>query len=96
MSLSSAFVHLRVHTEYSIVDSVVRIDAQGRVEVLAEAAQGATGSTSVALARDGRTAYVTTNGGMFLPPAGEAPRSVVVTVMIGSSTFGTCSTPRRP
>ncbi len=53
-----------------IYNSVVRIDAQGRVEVLAEAAQGATGSTSVALARDGRTAYVTTNGGMFLPPAG--------------------------
>ncbi len=26
MSLSSAFVHLRLHTEYSIVDSVVRID----------------------------------------------------------------------
>jgi SMP-30/Gluconolactonase/LRE-like region len=53
-----------------IYNSVVRIDPQGRVEVLAEAAQGVTGSTSVALARDGRTAYVTTNGGMFLPPAG--------------------------
>ncbi len=61
-----------------IYNSVVRIDAQGRIEVLAEAGQGVTGSTSVALSADGRTAYVTTNGGMFLPPPGgpEAGRVI--------------------
>ncbi len=65
-----------------IYNSVVRIDAQGRVEVLAEAAQGVTGSTSVALAGDGRTAYVTTNGGMFLPPAGGVEPGRVIALQL--------------
>lgn len=65
-----------------IYNSVVRIDARGRVEVLAEAAQGATGSTSVALALDGRTAYVTTNGGMFLPPAGGVEPGRVIALQL--------------
>lgn len=65
-----------------IYNSVVRIDAQGRIEVLAEAAQGMTGSTSVALARDGRTAYVTTNGGMFLPPPGGVQPGRVVALQL--------------
>lgn len=65
-----------------IYNSVVRIDPQGRVEVLAEAAQGVTGSTSVALARDGRTAYVTTNGGMFLPPAGGVQPGRVIALQL--------------
>lgn len=61
-----------------IYNSVVRIDARGRVEVVAEAGQGVTGSTSVALSKDGKTAYVTTNGGMFLPPpTGVEPGRVV-------------------
>lgn len=51
-----------------VYDSVIRIDAKGAVQVLAERAQGMTGSTAVALAADGRSVYVTTNGGMFLPP----------------------------
>ena len=65
-----------------IYNSVVRIDAGGRVEVLAEAAQGTTGSTAVALARDGRTAYVTTNGGMFLPPAGGVEPGRVIALQL--------------
>lgn len=65
-----------------IYNSVVRIDPQRRVEVLAEAAQGVTGSTSVALARDGRTAYVTTNGGMFLPPAGGVEPGRVIALQL--------------
>lgn len=65
-----------------IYNSVVRIDAQGRLEVLAEAPQGVTGSTSVALARDGRTAYVTTNGGMFLPPAGGVEPGRVIALQL--------------
>lgn len=65
-----------------IYNSVVRIDPQGRVEVLAEAAQGMTGSTAVALARDGRTAYVTTNGGMFLPPPGGVQPGRVVALQL--------------
>lgn len=65
-----------------IYNSVVRIDPQGRVEVLAEDAQGVTGSTSVALAQDGRTAYITTNGGMFLPPAGGVEPGRVIALQL--------------
>jgi DNA-binding beta-propeller fold protein YncE len=61
-----------------IYNSVIRIDPQGRTEVIAEAAQGMTGSTSVALSKDGRTAYVTTNGGLFLPPPGGVQPGRVV------------------
>lgn len=51
-----------------IYNNVLRIAPNGTVTVVADAAQGLTGSTSVALSADGKTAYVTTNGGMFLPP----------------------------
>jgi sugar lactone lactonase YvrE len=54
-----------------IYNSVVRVAPDGRVEVIAGAAQGVAGSTAVAFGRaegDARHLYVTTNGGMFLPP----------------------------
>lgn len=61
-----------------IYDSVIRIDRDGAVRVLGEAAQGLTGSTAVALSADGSTVYVTTNGGMFLPPpTGVQPAKVI-------------------
>lgn len=54
-----------------IYNSVVRVAPDGRVEVIAGAAQGVAGSTAVAFGRakgDKRHLYITTNGGMFLPP----------------------------
>jgi sugar lactone lactonase YvrE len=54
-----------------VYNSVVRVAPDGRVEVIASAAQGVAGSTAVAFGRakgDTRHLYVTTNGGMFLPP----------------------------
>jgi hypothetical protein len=51
-----------------IYNNVVRIHPDGRIDIIAR--EKMTGSTSVALSGDGKTAYVTTNGGMFLPPPG--------------------------
>jgi hypothetical protein len=62
----------RIYAATHIYNSVIRIDPDLRVAVIAEAAQGMTGSTAVALnpARGGSPQlFVTTNGGMFLPPA---------------------------
>ncbi len=52
-----------------IYNNVIRIDPKGTVTIVATASQNMAGSTSVALSKDGARAYVTTNGGMFLPPA---------------------------
>ncbi len=48
------------------------------MRVLAEAAQGMTGSTSVALSPEGRHVYVTTKGGMFLSP----PKGVQLALLV--------------
>ncbi len=64
-----------------IYNSVVKITPAGAVTIIAEAAAGVTGSTALAFGRkeSDRTAlYVTTNGGMSLPPdAGIEPAKVV-------------------
>ncbi len=63
-----------------VFNSVVRVSPEGKVTVIAEADQGATGSTAVAFGRqagDETGLYVVTNGGMFLPPAtGVVPAEV--------------------
>lgn len=61
-----------IYAATHIYNSIIVIKADGTVNVIAEAAQGMTGSTSVALhsANDrSLMLYITTNGGMFLPPA---------------------------
>jgi hypothetical protein len=62
----------RIYAATHIYNSVIRIDPDAKLTVIAEAAQGVTGSTAVALhnARGGsQELFITTNGGMFLPPA---------------------------
>jgi hypothetical protein len=54
-----------------VYNSLIRITPDLKVTVLAEGAQGMTGSTAVAIRRDGGgklELVVSTNGGMFLPP----------------------------
>ncbi len=69
-----------------IYNSLVRIMPDGQLTILAEAAQGMTGSTAVAFGQseNDRTAvYVVTNGGMFLPPATGVEPAEVVRLEIG-------------
>lgn len=69
-----------------VYNSLVRIRPDGSTTVVAEAAQGMTGSTSVALVRhgpDAGRAYVTTNGGMFLPPSTGVQPALLVQVEPG-------------
>jgi sugar lactone lactonase YvrE len=54
-----------------VYNSLVRIAPDGALTTVASAEQGMTGSTAVAFGRapgDRRRLYVTTNGGMFMPP----------------------------
>jgi hypothetical protein len=64
-----------------VYNSLISVSPDGSMAVLAGADQGMTGSTAVALGRakaDAGHAYVTTNGGMFMPPAsGVGPARVV-------------------
>jgi hypothetical protein len=57
-----------------VYNSVVKLTPDGKTEIIATQDQGMTGSTSVALRKEPSTgklsAYISTNGGMFLPPAG--------------------------
>jgi hypothetical protein len=68
------FVVLRNDTVVAtthVYNSLVSIANDGTLVVLAGAEQGMTGSTAVAIGRskaDAGYAYVTTNGGMFMPP----------------------------
>lgn len=69
-----------------IYNSVVRITPDGKTSVLAEAAQGVTGSTALAFGRtkpDARSVYVVTNGGMSLPPPGGVQTAKVVRLDVG-------------
>ncbi len=64
-----------------IYDSVVKIAPDGLITTIAAAEQGMTGSTALAFGRterDRTSIYVTTNGGMSLPPqTGIQPAKVV-------------------
>jgi hypothetical protein len=64
-----------------VYNSLIAVSPGGELQVLAGIEQGMTGSTSVALGRskaDAGYAYVTTNGGMFLPPpSGVGPAKLV-------------------
>ncbi len=69
-----------------IYDSVVRITPDGTMTTIAESEQGMTGSTALAFGRteDDRTSiYVTTNGGMSLPPRTGVQPAKVVRLEIG-------------
>lgn len=69
-----------------VYNSVVRIDPQRRITVLAGLEQGVAGSTAAAFGRtdtDRTALYVTTNGGMSLPPAEGVQPGRVVRLEIG-------------
>jgi putative intracellular protease/amidase len=63
-----------------VYNSVIRITPDKQITIIAKAEQGVTGSTALAFGRasDQTSLYVTTNGGMSLPPStGIAPAKVV-------------------
>jgi putative intracellular protease/amidase/sugar lactone lactonase YvrE len=64
-----------------VYNSLVRIAPDGQINTIAKAEQGMTGNTALAFGRtsgDRTSVYVTTNGGMSLPPAtGVEPAKVV-------------------
>lgn len=62
----------RIYAATHIYNSIIRIDPDSKVTVIAEGMQGVTGSTAVALhkvQKRSQELLITTNGGMFLPPA---------------------------
>ncbi len=68
-----------------VYNSLIRIAPGGRVSVLAGADDGMVGSTAVAFGRaeqDRRHLYVSTNGGLFLPPPGGVQGGKVVRVSV--------------
>jgi len=67
-----------------VYNSVVRITPGGELTVIAEAGQGVAGSTSAAFGPGGRALYVTTNGGMFLPPPGGVGPGRLVRLEVGA------------
>ncbi len=78
-----------------VYNSVVRITPDSQLTVIAKAEQGVIGSTALAFGRtstDNTAVYVTTNGGMSLPPAtGVEPARVVrLEVGVAGSTVGSC------
>lgn len=84
------FVVLRDDTVIAathVYDSLVRIAKDGNVVIVAGAEQGMTGSTAVAVGRtkaDAGYAYVTTNGGMFMPPPSGVQPARLVRVLLPS------------
>lgn len=70
-----------------VYNSVIRIAPDGQITTIAGLAQGMTGSTAVALGKNAvggqRALYVTTNGGMFLPPPdGVQPAKLVEILLV--------------
>jgi hypothetical protein len=66
-----------------VYNSLVRIARDGEVTVLAGLAQGMAGSTAVAYsAAGGGQVFVTTNGGMSMPPAGGVQTGKLVQVRL--------------
>ena len=73
-----------------VYNSVVRIDPERRITIVAELDQGTAGSTAVAFgrsAKDKKSLYVTTNGGMSLPPDGGIQPGRVVRLDVGVSGY---------
>ncbi|WP_199315150.1 SMP-30/gluconolactonase/LRE family protein [Aerosakkonema funiforme] len=69
-----------------VYNSVVRISIDGKVTTIAKAEQGMTGSTALAFGRtesDRAAIYVTTNGGMSLPPTTGVGKALVVRLEVG-------------
>lgn len=69
-----------------VYNSVVRVSPDGKMTVIAEAAQSAVGSTALAFGRgrsDKNFVYFVTNGGMTLPPPGGVQPAKVVRLSIG-------------
>ncbi|MBW4470600.1 MAG: SMP-30/gluconolactonase/LRE family protein [Stenomitos rutilans HA7619-LM2] len=69
-----------------VYNSVVRISPDGQVTAIAKAEQGMTGSTAIAFghtAADNQALYVTTNGGMSLPPVDGVQAGKVVRLDVG-------------
>ena len=68
-----------------VYNSVIRIAPDGQITTVAGPAQGMTGSTAVALGKTAggrRALYVTTNGGMFLPPPGGVQPAKLVEILL--------------
>ena len=69
-----------------VYNSLVRLGVDGSVTIIAGLEQGMAGSTAVAYSQaDGGKIYVTTNGGLSLPPAGGVQRGKVVRVAVGAA-----------
>lgn len=69
-----------------VYNSVVRISIDGKVTTIAKAEQAMTGSTALAFGRtesDRAAIYVTTNGGMSLPPTTGVGKALVVRLEVG-------------
>ncbi len=70
-----------IYATTHVYNSLIRMASDGTLATVATAEQGMTGSTAVAFGRaqgDRRRLYVTTNGGMFLPPpSGVGPARLV-------------------
>lgn len=69
-----------------IYNSLVRIEPDRRITVIAGIEQGLAGSTAVAFGRaatDRTSVYVTTNGGMSVPPEGGVQPGRVVQIEVG-------------
>ena len=66
-----------------VYNSLIRVGPDGKVTVLAGLAEGMAGSTAVAYsAAGGGQVFVTTNGGMSMPPAGGVQTGKVVRVSL--------------
>jgi hypothetical protein len=66
-----------------VYNSLVRVGRDGKVTVLAGLAQGMAGSTAVAYsAAGGGQVFVSTNGGMSMPPAGGVQTGKIVQVKL--------------
>lgn len=69
-----------------VYNSVVRIAPDGQITTIAQAEQGMTGNTALAFGRtsgDHTSVYVTTNGGMSLPPSTGVEPAKVVCLEVG-------------
>ncbi|MGL4573408.1 MAG: SMP-30/gluconolactonase/LRE family protein [Burkholderiaceae bacterium] len=68
-----------------VYNSVVKIDKSGKKTIVSGALQGMVGSTSVILGpqlNGKKTLYVTTNGGMFLPPPEGVQQAKLVRIYL--------------
>lgn len=78
---SRGTVYAATHT----FNSLVRIDPDGRMAILADLSSGMAGSTAVALDEARGLLYVTTNGGMLRPPEGGLQTGKLVRIYLHRS-----------